>query len=202
MPALCRALSPLCCCFVCRRSVLSSVIGDPELDSEEQALQAELATYDQRLEQLHEEHSQRRAATPTLGAPPSTPGMSGVVSQQPAAGPAAEQAATPQHPPPQEQQEEHQVLQQDRLLEQEREETQLPDPAAPTIPPSELSIVRCVTTATAPAARMSLRRTAQRRRQQEPAGPRAATVCCSWSRLASCSCGAATRKWLGTAWHE
>lgn len=148
MPALCRALSPLCCCFVCRRSVLSSVIGDPELDSEEQALQAELATYDQRLEQLHEEHSQRRAATPTLGAPPSTPGMSGVVSQQPAAGPAAEQAATPQHPPPQEQQEEHQVLQQDRLLEQEREETQLPDPAAPTIPPSELSIVRCVTTAT------------------------------------------------------
>jgi hypothetical protein len=112
------------------RSLPSSfAIGDPGLDEEEQQLQAELALYDQQLERIHEQKSQRRSATPDQRA--GTPGVS--------SGPAAA---------------DQQQVQVQAQAEQEPDAVQLdpePQPEAAEeagIPAAELSIVRAVTTAT------------------------------------------------------
>jgi DNA primase len=81
-----RCLRPAAATASIRSVPSSSAIGDPGLDVEEQQLQAELALYDQQLERLHEQKSQRRSATPDQRAV--TPGVSSgpaAATQQPSA---------------------------------------------------------------------------------------------------------------------
>ena len=146
--ATCVPLSSLCATLVADRRCLrpaaatasirsvpsSSAIGDPGLDVEEQQLQAELALYDQQLERLHEQKSQRRSATPDQRAV--TPGVS--------SGP----AAATQQPSAADQQQGQVQVQAEQQPRAAQPEPQPEAAEAAAIPAAELSIVRAVTTAT------------------------------------------------------
>lgn len=129
----------------CHPCSASTTIGDPGLDSEEAALQAELAAVEQRLENLHLQQAQRRSATPEpeprppssaaapLGVVPApaaalTPAT--VVQTSWATAPAASQPQPSPQPEPQ--------------LAALPE----PHPQEPVVPPQDQSIVRSVVTAT------------------------------------------------------
>ncbi|PSC70721.1 hypothetical protein C2E20_5829 [Micractinium conductrix] len=114
-------------------SLISSTIGDPGLDDAEAELQAELAMADRRLETLQQQ-VQRRSATPE-------PGAAASVGAREVPWVAAPPQHARQHAAPQATPSAAPAPQQEQLG---------PPPAAspPPIPPSDMSIVRTVTTAT------------------------------------------------------